>query len=77
MTEEYTPGQALPDNKQWENRYEIQSTTNPEKKYILAKNKASGLWGCSCPAYRFRRTCTHVQNLDLPTPERITPRRKR
>jgi hypothetical protein len=35
------------------------------------------LWGCSCPAYRFRRTCTHVESLDLPVPQRIVPRREK
>ena len=76
--ETYTPGKPLPDTEQWVNRYEIDSTTKPGDKYVLARNKKTGLWHCGCNAFKFRRTCTHVKSLDLPTPPEITPKpRKR
>lgn len=49
----------------WESRIEITSTTNPNKKYVLAFNADTGQWGCSCPAWRFVkngvRNCKHAK----------------
>jgi hypothetical protein len=49
----------LPDNAQWTNRFEIHSQTS-DRVYIVAQNKSTGKWGCSCPAYRTRRYCKHL-----------------
>jgi hypothetical protein len=50
---------ALPDNRDWCERFEIHSATS-NRKYIIAKNKKSGKFGCSCPSYRVRRYCKHL-----------------
>lgn len=50
---------ALPENAQWTERFEIHSATS-NRKYIIARNKKSGKWGCSCPSYRVRRYCKHL-----------------
>jgi hypothetical protein len=56
---------ALPDNDQWTNRFEIQSETS-DRVYVIAQNKKKRFWGCSCPAWRTRRRCKHLDELDLP-----------
>jgi hypothetical protein len=62
---------SLPDNDQWTERFEIRSETSG-RIYIVAKNKKTGQWGCSCPGYRRARNgvrcCKHLTNgcgLDL------------
>jgi hypothetical protein len=50
---------ALPDNTLWCDRFEICSETS-DRVYIIAKNKKSGKYGCSCPSYRVRRYCKHL-----------------
>ena len=67
----YIPNDSLklPDNDQWQFRFEIHSETS-DRVYIIAQNKKLKHWGCSCPAYRTRRYCKHLQALNLPTHER-------
>jgi hypothetical protein len=62
----------LPDNKLWTNRFEIKSETS-DRTYIVAQNKAKGHWGCSCPSWRTRRTCKHLEALGLPELEEPAP----
>jgi hypothetical protein len=50
---------CLPDNDQWRNRFEIHSSSS-NRIYIIAENKKTGKYGCSCPAYRTRRYCKHL-----------------
>jgi hypothetical protein len=49
----------LPDNAQWMNRFEIRSSSS-NRVYIVAQNKASEKFGCSCPSFRVRRRCKHL-----------------
>lgn len=49
----------LPDNALWENRFEVKSASS-NRVYIVAMNKESGKWGCSCPGYKIHRTCKHL-----------------
>jgi len=49
----------LEDNAQWQNRFEIKSASS-NRVYIIAQNKDSGLWGCSCPGYLSNRRCKHL-----------------
>lgn len=42
---------SLPENAQWKDRFEIRSATS-NRKYIIAKNKKTGQYGCSCMGYR-------------------------
>lgn len=60
---------ALPDNSQWQNRFEITSETS-DRIYVVSQNKKNKHWGCSCPSYRVRRTCKHLDALGLPGHER-------
>jgi hypothetical protein len=54
------PGTApLPDNAQWKNRFEIKSETS-DRIYIVAQNKQTNKFACSCPAYITRRYCKHL-----------------
>jgi hypothetical protein len=49
----------LPDNVQWMNRFEIRSSSGP-RVYIIAQNKATEKFGCSCPGYLIHRKCKHL-----------------
>ncbi len=58
----------LPDSDQWQNRFEIKSETS-NRVYVIAQNKKRRHWGCSCPSYRTRRRCKHLEEIGLPTNE--------
>lgn len=58
----------LPDSDQWEKRFEIHSETS-NRIYVIAQNRKRRHWGCSCPAYRTRRRCKHLEEIGLPTNE--------
>ena len=54
--------ERLPDNAQWRLRFKIRSGSS-NRVYIIAQNKATGQWGCSCPGYRRARggrKCKHL-----------------
>jgi len=59
----------LPDNDQWENRFEVRSQSSG-RIYIISQNKAKRHWGCSCPGWRSHRTCKHLNTLMLPAYEK-------
>ncbi len=59
---------ALPDNDQWQYRFQIHSETS-SRIYVIAQHKQKKHWGCSCPAYRTHRSCKHLKALKLPTNE--------
>lgn len=59
----------LPDNAQWTNRFEIKSESS-NRLYVIAQHKAKKHWGCSCPSWRIRRTCKHLNALNLPAFEK-------
>jgi len=59
----------LPDNAQWENRFEIKSETS-NRIYIISQNIKGRFWGCSCPAWRTRRYCKHLASMGLPSHEK-------
>jgi len=56
---------ALPDNAQWKNRFEIKSSSS-NRVYIVSQNIANGHMGCSCPGWRIHRNCKHLTALGLP-----------
>ena len=60
---------VLPDNDLWKNRFEIKSESS-NRIYVIAQNKSKKHWGCSCPAWRIRRTCKHLATLNLPAFEK-------
>lgn len=55
---------SLPDNSQWTERFSIRSETS-NRLYIIAKNKKTGQYGCSCMGFRRARDgvrkCKHLQ----------------
>jgi hypothetical protein len=59
----------LPDNGQWQNRFEVRSETS-DRIYVIAQNKDKRHWACSCPAWRVHRKCKHLAALALPAYER-------
>ena len=59
---------ALPDNDQWQHRFEIKSETS-DRIYIVSQNKKKRHWACSCMAYKRYRYCKHLQQIGLPVKE--------
>jgi hypothetical protein len=49
----------LADNALWECRFEIKSSSS-NRVYIIARNKQSKKWGCSCPGFLSNRKCKHL-----------------
>ena len=59
----------LPDNDQWQFRFEVKSESS-DRVYIISQNKKRKHWGCSCMGYRRFRKCKHLESIGLPTHER-------
>ena len=59
----------LPDNAQWENRFEIKSSSS-NRLYVVAQNSAKRYWACSCPGWKIHRKCKHLAALSLPAYEK-------
>jgi hypothetical protein len=60
---------SLPDNDQWQNRFEIHSETS-DRVYVIAQHKKLKHWGCSCPAWRVHRKCKHLTAVGVPNYEK-------
>lgn len=63
------PEVALPDNRDYTNRFEIRSETS-QRKYVVSQHRGKRHWCCSCPAWLTRRACKHLEALGLPNHER-------
>lgn len=50
----------LPDNDKYTHRVEIKSETS-NRLYIIAKNKKTSVWSCSCPGWIIHRKCKHLK----------------
>ena len=57
--------EKLPDNPQWQNRFEIRSETS-DRIYIIAQHKNNRYWGCSCPGWKSHRHCKHLRTIGIP-----------
>lgn len=58
----------LPNNDQWENRFEIRSESS-NRVYVVAQNIKKRHWACSCPGYKIHRKCKHLEAIGLPAHE--------
>jgi hypothetical protein len=58
----------LPDNDQWQLRFEVKSETS-DRLYTIAQNKKKKHWGYSCMSYRKYRKCKHLEALGIPCKE--------
>ena len=52
----------LPDNDRYKNRFEIKSETST-RLYVVAQNKKTNAWSCSCMSWITRRKCKHLSTL--------------
>lgn len=59
----------MPDNDQWQHRFEIHSSTS-NRVYTIAQNKKGKYWACSCPGWKRHRKCRHLESLGLPAKEK-------
>ncbi|SCC48135.1 hypothetical protein GA0116948_11079 [Chitinophaga costaii] len=64
-----TKALALPDNDQWQFRFNVESASS-NRLYTISQHKVKKHWGCSCPGWKAHRTCKHLQALSLPCFER-------
>jgi hypothetical protein len=53
----------LPDGAQWSDRMEIISDSG--HKHIVARKAKTGVWGCNCPGWIFKRHCSHLRDMGL------------
>ncbi len=60
---------VLPDNDQWENRFEIRSESS-NRVYVVSQNIKRRHWGCSCPGWKIHRRCKHLDAIGLPGGEK-------
>ena len=50
----------LPDNDRYTHRVEIRSESS-NRLYVIAKNKKTSVWSCSCPGWIIHRKCKHLK----------------
>lgn len=52
------------DSGQWENAIEITGSTG--NIYKVSQHKKGRYWGCSCPGWKSRKKCKHLEKMGLP-----------
>lgn len=60
---------CLPDNDQWQFRFEIESESS-NRVYTIAQHKVKKHWGCNCMGWKRYRTCKHLTALNIPGKEK-------
>jgi hypothetical protein len=55
----------LPDNSQWQNRFEIHSQSS-NRVYTVAQHKNRRYWGCSCFGWIRFKHCKHLRAVGIP-----------
>lgn len=59
---------SLPDNDQWQFRFQIKSESS-DSLYTVAQHKTKKHWGCDCPGWRRYRKCKHLTAMGIPCNE--------
>lgn len=59
----------LDDNARYKNRMNIKSSSS-NRLYVVAQDKHSHTWSCSCPGWVRHRHCKHLAHLE-PTLKRL------
>ena len=54
-------GTLLPESEQWTNRIEF--TSSYGQTYVLAQNRKTGEFGCSCRAWVMNHRCKHFESV--------------
>ena len=62
-------GLRLPDNDQWQFRFEVKSSSS-DVMHTIAQNKKKKHWACSCNGYKRYRHCKHLESIGVPCYER-------
>ena len=57
--------QIVESNAEWENRFEVQSTTS-NRHYVVSQHRQLRHWSCSCPGWKHNGHCKHLEQLALP-----------
>lgn len=52
----------LPDSERWVNRFEVRSSSS-NRLYVIAQQRADGVWGCACPGWTHHRKCHHLTDV--------------
>lgn len=55
----------LPDNDQWQFRFNVESESS-NRLYVIAQHKKKKHWACSCPGWKRHRHCKHLQAIGVP-----------
>jgi hypothetical protein len=63
MTIRVARADMLPDSPSWVNRFTFHSDSGHD--YTIAQSRVGRYFGCSCPRWRFKRDCKHLQALGL------------
>lgn len=56
---------SLPDNDQWQFRFNIQSESS-NRLYTVAQHKRHKYWGCDCPGWKCHKHCKHLTSMGIP-----------
>lgn len=61
-------GMILPDNKQWQNRFQVESESS-DRLYVISQHKEKRHWACSCPGWKRHPRCKHLEAIGVPGKE--------
>lgn len=56
---------ALPDNDQFQFRFQVRSEIS-NSLYTIAQHKTGKWWGCDCPGWIRHKKCKHLAALGIP-----------
>lgn len=53
----------------WKTKWDVLSSSDPDKTYVVSRSEDGETWGCSCPQWKFRRkhlpggVCGHIEDV--------------